>query len=63
MLPNTMGSETNIKLPFSFIIFSLVALVISQILVLVNGQMLVNGSFRIPAIWSAAHLLTLKFEH
>jgi hypothetical protein len=59
MLPNAMGSETNIKLPFSFIIFSLVALVISQILVLVNGQMLVNGSFRIPAIWSAAHLLIL----
>ncbi|MCM3692790.1 hypothetical protein [Neobacillus niacini] len=59
MLPNTMGSETNIKLPFSFIIFSLLALVISQILLLVNGQMVVNGSFRIPAIWSAAHLLIL----
>lgn len=59
MLPNTMGSETNIKLPFSFIIFSLLALVISQILVLINGQMVVNGSFRIPAIWSAAHLLIL----
>jgi hypothetical protein len=59
MLPQTMGSETNIKLPFSFIIFSLLALVLSQILVLVNGQMVVNGSFRIPAIWSAAHLLVL----
>jgi hypothetical protein len=59
MLPQTMGSETNIKLPFSFIIFSLVALVLSQILVLVNGQMVVNGSFRIPAIWSSAHLLVL----
>lgn len=54
-----MGSETNIKLPFSFIIFSLLALAISQILVLINGQMVVNGSFRIPAIWSAAHLLIL----
>lgn len=59
MLPLTMGSETNVKLPFSFIIFSLIALVLSQILVLVNGQMVVNGSFRIPAIWSAAHLLVL----
>lgn len=59
MLPQTMGSETNVKLPFSFIIFSLIALVLSQILVLVNGQMVVNGSFRIPAIWSAAHLLVL----
>ncbi|MEH7176626.1 hypothetical protein [Neobacillus vireti] len=59
MVPQTTGSETNIKLPFSFIIFSLFALVISQFLVLVNGQMLVNGSFRIPAIWSAAHMLVL----
>jgi hypothetical protein len=59
MLAQSTGNETNIKLPFSFIIFSLIALVISQILVLVNGQMLVNGSFRIPAIWSAAHLLIL----
>ncbi|WP_040208424.1 hypothetical protein [Neobacillus jeddahensis] len=59
MLPQNMGSETNIKLPFSFIFFSLIALVLSQILLLVNGQMMVNGSFRIPAIWSSAHLLVL----
>jgi hypothetical protein len=59
MLSQTMGSETNSKLPFSFIIFSLIALVLSQLLLLVNGQMVVNGSFRIPAIWSAAHLLVL----
>lgn len=59
MLAQSMGNETNIKLPFSFIIFSLGSLVLSQILVLVNGQMLVDGSFRIPAIWSAAHLLVL----
>ncbi|TDL76940.1 hypothetical protein E2R56_01810 [Rhodococcus qingshengii] len=59
MLAQSTGNETNIKLPISFIIFSLIALVLSQILVLVNGQMLVNGSFRIPAIWSAAHLLIL----
>ncbi|PAE43728.1 hypothetical protein [Bacillus sp. 7884-1] len=59
MLAQSTGNETNIKLPISFIIFSLIAIVLSQILVLVNGQMLVNGSFRIPAIWSAAHLLIL----
>lgn len=59
MLSQSTGNETNIKLPISFIIFSLIALVLSQILVLVNGQMLVNGSSRIPAIWSAAHLLIL----
>lgn len=59
MLPQNMGSETNIKLPFSFILFSLIALVLSQVLLLINGQMLVDRSFRIPAIWSAAHLLVL----
>jgi hypothetical protein len=59
MLPQNLGSETNIKLPFSFILFSLIALVVSQVLLLANGQMMAGGSFRIPAIWSAAHLLVL----
>lgn len=59
MLSQSMGSETNIKLPFSFIFFSLIALVLSQILVLLNGQMVAQGNFRIPAIWSSAHLLVL----
>jgi hypothetical protein len=59
MLPQNMGSETNIKLPFSFILFSLIALMFSQILLLVNGQLIADGSFRIPVIWSSAHLLIL----
>jgi hypothetical protein len=59
MVPQNMGSETNIKLPFSFIFFSLLALVFSQAILLLNGQLLSNGSFRIPAIWAAAHLLIL----
>lgn len=59
MLPQNLGSETNIKLPFSFIIFSLIALVASQLVLLFNGTMMTGGSFRIPAIWSAAHLLIL----
>ncbi|MBU8916193.1 hypothetical protein BGM25_09190 [Bacillus sp. FJAT-29953] len=59
MLPQNLGTETNIKLPFSFILFSLIALVTSQILLLANGHMMTDGTFRIPAIWSAAHLLIL----
>ncbi|CAH2715587.1 hypothetical protein BACCIP111895_02771 [Neobacillus rhizosphaerae] len=59
MLPQNMGSETNIKLPFSFVFFSLIALVLSQILLLLKGNLMVDGSFRIPAIWSSAHLLVL----
>jgi hypothetical protein len=59
LLPQNLGSETNIKLPFSFIFFSLLALVLSQIIIIVNGQLMASGSFRIPAIWSSAHLLIL----
>ena len=59
MLPQNLGSETNFKLPFSFILFSLIALIASQIMLLLNGQMMTGGSFRIPGIWSAAHLLIL----
>jgi hypothetical protein len=59
MLSQNMGSETNIKLPFSFILFSLIALILSQFLLLLHGQMMVAGSFRLPAIWSSAHLLVL----
>lgn len=59
MLPQNMGSETNIKLPFFFIFFSLMALILSQILLLLNGNLMAAGIFRIPAIWSSAHLLVL----
>ncbi|PLR77191.1 hypothetical protein CU633_11635 [Bacillus sp. V3-13] len=59
MVPNSIGSETNIKLPFSFICYSLFALVVSQIILLLNGEPMISGSFRIPAVWSAAHLLIL----
>lgn len=54
-----MGHETNIKLPFSFILFSIIAIIVSQFLLLFNGEALINGSFRIPAIWSASHLFIL----
>jgi hypothetical protein len=59
MRAQTMGNETNIKLPFSFIAFSMLAMILSQILLLVHGDLIVTGTFRIPAIWSAAHLFVL----
>lgn len=59
MLSQNVGSETNIKLPFSFIFFGFIALLISQILLLLNGNLLAMGSFRIPPIWASAHLLVL----
>ncbi|MCM3666606.1 hypothetical protein M3204_19475 [Mesobacillus subterraneus] len=59
MFQNSKGNETNIKLPFSFIAFSMLALILSQVLLLLNGDLLVTGTFRLPAIWSAAHLFVL----
>jgi hypothetical protein len=59
MFQQSSGNETNIKLPFSFIAFSMVALVLSQLIILMNGDLLVSGVFRLPAIWSAAHLFVL----
>ncbi|MGG0716765.1 hypothetical protein ABE096_04095 [Robertmurraya massiliosenegalensis] len=59
MIAKNIGSETNIKLPFSFILFSIIAIIVSQFLLLFNGEALINGSFRIPAIWSASHLFIL----
>ena len=53
------SNETTIKLPVSFIIYSLVAFVASQLVILFAGEQMINGVFRIPAIWSAAHLLIL----
>jgi hypothetical protein len=59
MFQQSRGNETNIKLPFSFIFFSMLALISSQLLILLNGDMLITGTFRLPAIWSAAHLFVL----
>ncbi|MBT2677768.1 hypothetical protein J7E38_02075 [Bacillus sp. ISL-35] len=59
MFQQSSGSETNIKLPISYIFFSMIALITSQLLILLNGDMLITGTFRLPAIWSAAHLFVL----
>ncbi|MBP2241317.1 hypothetical protein J2Z40_001879 [Cytobacillus eiseniae] len=53
------GNETNIKLPFSFIFLSMLSLIASQVLLLMHGDFLIDGQFRIPGIWSAAHLFIL----
>ncbi|KON87287.1 membrane protein [Sporosarcina globispora] len=58
MLPKTKN-ETNIKLPFSFILFSMLCLIGSMALILFQGDFIINSQFRVPAIWSAAHLFIL----
>ncbi|WP_371932006.1 hypothetical protein [Mesobacillus subterraneus] len=59
LFQQSSGNETNIILPFSFIGFSMLALILSQLLILLNGDLIVSGVFRLPAIWSAAHLFVL----
>ncbi|WP_226376957.1 hypothetical protein [Oceanobacillus halotolerans] len=54
-----MKTETNIKLPFSFILYGLVALVLSQVILFISNDALVAGQFRIPDIWMGAHFLLL----
>ncbi|WP_102347367.1 hypothetical protein [Bacillus sp. Marseille-P3661] len=52
-------TETNIKLPFSFIFYSLLAFAGSQFALIFSGDLIVNGAFRIPPLWMAAHFLLL----
>jgi hypothetical protein len=59
MIPQAAGSETNVKLPFSFFFFSLIALILSQTILLISGSDFADGHFRTPAIWSFAHLFIL----
>jgi len=59
MISQQMKNETTIKLPISFILYSLIAFVFSQVFLLFAADDMINGVFRTPAIWSAAHLLIL----
>ncbi len=59
MIPTQFGTETNIKLPLSFILYALFAFISSQLIILFSGQFVINGIFRTPSLWSAAHLLVL----
>jgi len=62
MMPNAnLKSDTNIKLPLSFIVYALIAFVVSQIILFVNSSQLLAGQFRIPDIWMSAHFLLLGF--
>jgi len=59
VIPSQSANETNIKLPFSFIFLSIISILGAQALLLLHGDSIVNGQFRIPGIWSAAHLFIL----
>ncbi|WP_339196248.1 hypothetical protein [Aeribacillus sp. FSL k6-2211] len=53
--------ETNIRIPFSFIIFGLLAFFLSQILLFLSTRQLSTGEMRLPVVLSAVHLLVIGF--
>lgn len=57
----TMKSETNIKLPLSFIIFGIIAFIVAQSTLFFGHDFIANGQFRVPPIWSGSHFLLLGF--
>src|SRR5690625_3288827 len=62
MVPGTqMKTETNVKLPFTSIIYALFAFVGAQVIILLQIDAMMTGSFRIPPLWTASHLLMLSF--
>lgn len=56
-----MKTETNVKLPFTSIIYALFAFVGAQVIILLQIDAMMTGSFRIPPLWTASHLLMLGF--
>lgn len=61
MAKRNMASETNIKIPLSFIIYAVITFVASQFIFFLNSHELLASQFRIPEIWMSAHFLILGF--
>lgn len=62
MFPSVnLKTDTNIKLPLSFILYALLAFVTAQVILFINTDYLSASTFRIPDIWMGAHFLLLGF--
>ncbi|ADU93163.1 hypothetical protein [Geobacillus sp. Y412MC52] len=61
VFPTRTGTETDVRLPFSFIMFALLAFAASQLMLLGAIPSLSSGAFRLPFVWAAAHLALLGF--
>ncbi|EQB94799.1 hypothetical protein GA8_15790 [Geobacillus sp. A8] len=61
MFPTRTGTETDVRLPFSFIMFAVLAFAASQLMLLGAIPSLSSGAFRLPFVWAAAHLALLGF--
>lgn len=58
MLPTT-NTQINIRLPLSFIIFSLFSFLAAVIILTFQTDAIIQNTWRIPAIWMAAHLFII----
>lgn len=56
-----LKSETNIKIPLTYIILGTLAFSIAQIILFIHSTNLLIGNFRVPEIWMGAHVLVLGF--
>ncbi|WP_041267729.1 membrane protein [Geobacillus genomosp. 3] len=61
VFPTRTGTETDVRLPFSFIMFAVLAFAVSQLMLLWAVPALSGGTFRLPLVWAAAHLGLLGF--
>jgi len=60
MMPSMNAkTETNIKLPLAFILYSLIAFVVSQWILFQNIDHFIGGTYRTPDLWMGAHFLLL----
>lgn len=61
MVGTNVKTDTNVKLPLSFILYGLFAFVAAQFILFFNSKDLLTGLFRIPKIWMSAHFFMLGF--
>lgn len=53
------AKPADVKLPLAFILTGLIALILSQLLLLTHGSLLLDEMYRSPIIWTSAHLFVI----
>ncbi|WP_236561172.1 hypothetical protein [Pontibacillus sp. HMF3514] len=60
MMPSmNVKTETTIQLPLAFILYSLIAFVVSQCIFLLHVDTFIGGVYRTPNLWMGTHFLLL----
>src|SRR5690606_5327655 len=61
MVGTNVKTDTNVKLPLSFILYGSFAFVAAQFILFFNSKDLLTGLFRIPTIWMSVDFFMLGF--